>query len=577
MLACSAMVACTNTDEPEVDNGSAKGNEYYVSVAFSMPGNTSSRALGETPIFEDGTPDELAVKSVTFFFMNANGQSCADAFTLPNVENLKPWPGVDAAGKVNVDAESSPVIVMRNATEVPSSIVAILNTTLPTTIDKDRPSLTDLQGVIANYATSTYNSFDKDAGMVMSSTSYKDNNGDLVIGAPVSITNIYENRDKLTNALKGDKATAAMIPVVIPVEKVLAKVCVEQDENFAITEGSTTLGSLTDAGENATTTENDVELSVRIDGWWLDSTPTDSYLLKNMGFTGLTNSWWNDVANKRSYWAKSSVSANYYNYAYKVWAENKADLYCQENTLNNEIEAEDNDNVDDKNQRTKVVVAATLLNDGEPVSLVKWFGQYYTEAGFKATVANLSDIKKYYKKTSAEGVTPETYESLGVEDFEIVYNTDKTTNSEANSGTQDDIIIDDKEIRNYEAAVKILYDGDIYTYNNGVATVVEEEDLDDVENEILKITRMQYWNAGSTYYFVELEHSESDAAAKYGIVRNHLYNLTLNGVKGLGTPVPNPEKIIIPEKPGDSDMDTYISAKIEILSYRVVSQNVTLQ
>ena len=80
--------------------------------------------------------------------MNANGQSCADAFTLPNVENLKNWAGVDATGKVNVDAESSPVIVMRNATEVPSSIVAILNTTLPTTIDNNRPSLTDLQGVI---------------------------------------------------------------------------------------------------------------------------------------------------------------------------------------------------------------------------------------------------------------------------------------------------------------------------------------------------------------------------------------------------------------------------------------------
>ena len=573
MLACSAMVACTNTDEPEVDNGSAKGNEYYVSVAFSMPGNTYSRALGETPKLEDGTADELAVKSVTFFFMNANGQSSADAFTLPNVENLKNWAGVDATGKMNVDAESSPVIVMRNATEVPSSIVAILNTTLPTTIG-NRPSLTALQDVIANYATDTYNSFDKGAGMVMSSTSYKDNNGDLVIGAPVSVTNVYQDREELNKDL-GDPQISGMIPVVIPVEKVLAKVHVAQDENFAITEGSTTLGSLTDAGENATTTTENVELTVRIDGWWLDSTPTDSYLLKNMGFTGLTNSWWNDVANKRSYWAKSSGSANYYNYAYNLWAENKDDLYCQENTLNNEIEAEDNDNVDDKNQRTKVVVAATLLNDGEPVSLVKWFGQYYTEAGFKATVANLSDVKKYYKETTPEGATDRTFESLGVEDFVIVYNTDKTTNSEANSGTQDDITIDDKEIRNYEAAVKISYDGDIYTYNNGVAT--EVEDLDDVQNEILKITRMQYWNAGSTYYFVELEHSESDAAAKYGIVRNHLYNLTLNGVNGLGTPVPNPEKIIIPEKPGDSDMDTYISAKIEILSYRVVSQGVTLQ
>ena len=32
MLACSAMVACTNTDEPEVDNGSANGNEYALNL-----------------------------------------------------------------------------------------------------------------------------------------------------------------------------------------------------------------------------------------------------------------------------------------------------------------------------------------------------------------------------------------------------------------------------------------------------------------------------------------------------------------------------------------------------------------
>ena len=88
---------------------------------------------------------------------------------------------------------------------------------------------------------------------------------------------------------------------------------------------------------------------------------------------------------------------------------------------------------------------------------------------------------------------------------------------------------------------------------------------------------MQYWNGGRTYYYVELEHNSADANAAFGVVRNHSYKLTLDGIKGLGTPVPNPNKVIIPEKPGDDHSETYISAKIQILSYRVVSQNVTLQ
>ena len=260
-------------------------------------------------------------------------------------------------------------------------------------------------------------------------------------------------------------------------------------------------------------------------------------------------------------------------------ATNNADLYCQENTLNNALAKEDNDNVNNENQRTKVVVAATLMNGENPVSLVKWFGQYYTEAGFLATVANLSDVKKYYKQTAEN-----TYETLAVSDLKIVYNTDKTTDSEASSGTQEDITVgtNNEEIRNYEAVV-VLDETKVtalYTLSNTNGTpVAAEADIDDVNEELKGITRMQFWNDGKTYYYVDLEHCSltEDPAAQYGIVRNHLYNLTLTGVNGLGTPVPNPEKVIIPEKPGDSDMDTYISAKIEILSYRVVSQNVTLQ
>ena len=114
------------------------------------------------------------------------------------------------------------------------------------------------------------------------------------------------------------------------------------------------------------------------------------------------------------------------------------------------------------------------------------------------------------------------------------------------------------------------------TVENG-EQVATEVTTATVNEELKKISKIQYWNGGKTYYYVELEHNSADANAAFGVVRNHLYKLTLDGVKGLGTPVPNPNKIIIPEKPADSYSETYISAKIQILSYRVVQQNVTLE
>ena len=97
--------------------------------------------------------------------------------------------------------------------------------------------------------------------------------------------------------------------------------------------------------------------------------------------------------------------------------------------------------------------------------------------------------------------------------------------------------------------------------------------LDAVNEELKRISKVMYWANGKTYYYVELEHQTNH----FGVVRNHLYNVNLTAISGLGTPVPNTEKIIIPEKPGDSDMNTYISANVVIMSYRIVNQNVTLQ
>jgi hypothetical protein len=60
------------------------------------------------------------------------------------------------------------------------------------------------------------------------------------------------------------------------------------------------------------------------------------------------------------------------------------------------------------------------------------------------------------------------------------------------------------------------------------------------------------------------------------MVRNHLYDITISAVQGLGTPVYDPSRIITPEKPED-DQFSYIAAQINVLAWRVIQQDVTLQ
>ena len=82
------------------------------------------------------------------------------------------------------------------------------------------------------------------------------------------------------------------------------------------------------------------------------------------------------------------------------------------------------------------------------------------------------------------------------------------------------------------------------------------------------------WTDGSSYFYVEVKHdAETDLSA---VIRNHFYQLSVNSISGLGTPVYDPsEKIEFFEKPTDEEY--YIAAKIQILKWNMVSQDVALE
>lgn len=84
------------------------------------------------------------------------------------------------------------------------------------------------------------------------------------------------------------------------------------------------------------------------------------------------------------------------------------------------------------------------------------------------------------------------------------------------------------------------------------------------------------------YYNIPIEHlnnagvaeNETIPEAKYGVVRNHHYVVTIDKLEKIGKGIfVGNEKIV----PGYPDDDTYyVGAKINILSWKIVSQNVEL-
>lgn len=104
--------------------------------------------------------------------------------------------------------------------------------------------------------------------------------------------------------------------------------------------------------------------------------------------------------------------------------------------------------------------------------------------------------------------------------------------------------------------------------------------LDKVNAQLLSVGYMDKFGQGLAFFSVPVRHLNwSDAwyaNGKYdwehigsgalGVVRNHVYNLTINSVRGLGTALRDPNQPIVPAK---EEANQYIAARINILAWHV--------
>lgn len=522
MLACAAITACSNDTDSIIDNNENDGQLSYVAINI-VNANADTRITNGQA--ENGDAAENGITSARFYLFNADGT----AYTVTNSATTSGGSGTNYVD-VTIDDDNNPstdapnvekikeaVLVFRGTTNTqPASIVAVLNVSTES-LGSNAKSLNDLTGSssIANYGTTTANNF------VMSNSVYASENTKVVA------TNI-------NGKIAASETEAKENPVDIYVERAVAKVTV-------------TLG-----GEKKPSSEDTYKVSgedtpavyAQVKGWAVTTDNRTSNLLKdidpswtddNLGFT------WNDSPFYRSYWATTPSSIDPTNdKSYTDVAANDPSLstaqYCQENT---------------GATKTNLIVVAQLQGeDGTKHPIYKYFGVNYASAN---DIFNLICYKyngQYWTKTGDQ------YNEMDAEDLEF-----KATSN----GNGED----------YEAVPQVKSDVTIYT-PNAEGTGYEEATITEVNTELAK-NPAQVAPEGYVYYFLPIRHLASDAqkTGYNGVVRNHVYKITIDGINGFGTPIFDPDKDIIPTKPEDTE--TFIAARINVLSWRIVSNTVTLE
>ena len=554
MLASVALVGCTSEDVPEVNNGENKfdGEKAYLAVKIAST-NANSRAEGGA--YEKGEAKEHHVSDARFYFFDAN----YDAFNIGGTNYKEAAPkNTEKDNMQNVEEILETVLVIDNYQgTLPKYIVAVLNT--GNNLKDESLSLSQLKGKVGDFATYgmvgasqkyTDNKGTSQTGdFVMSSSVYADANGAETIAVPLSAENFK------TTAEDAKKDNAA---VKIYVERVAAKVRVS---NFK-TNGTTTFDVYaTDEKGNVTNNVykfGEETVKAEILGYQVVDYSTHSYLIKNidpawtddnLGFA------WNDAPWFRSYWAATTPIAENANqiedpdYSYNNIKANKAARYCFENTLGT--------------TPTQVIVAAQLQDaKGNPLEIAEWMGYKYTKTALKEAMLSTLTSKLYTLETETTG---EGEAAVTTKKWTSIESTDYIDFKKANdSGAED-----------YEAeAIFVMPEGqeygkDINFYAKGSETPLTKAD---VEAIFEAIEPAMVWNNGMTYYNATITHlGTAGKSGEIGVVRNHIYDLGINKIAGLGTPVVEGDAAI--NKTEVVSEKSFVAATINIHSWRLVNNN----
>lgn len=568
LFACASLCACSNDESGVIPDDTPKvftGDEAYINVRLADAGSLTRAQEGE---FEYGT-NEQSVKNAFFYFYDADGVFVAqgDVWTGGNASTANP------AGNIEFTGNNVVVLKELGRKNYPKYMVAVLNK--PTGFLYGN-TLGEMQTVLADgnaegiYYPSTTNNVTTDY-FTMSTTSYTEAGRSAYFVTEVKEENFLPEPMTDINAIANT--------VTVYVERLAAKVTLNVSEQLVKDANGRYPIKATVAGEDNSAGNDDVaseELYVELLGWKLNATAKRSYMVKNIDATwanGDLGFTWNRPTDYRSHWGKS------FNYGLSGYPENAAGVpanseylnyvdlenglialgapaYCAENTNTSAVVT-----ADFPSAVTSILLKAKVCDaSGNALDLVRYNGVLFRHDSFLEYVLSVLKARNqhtvwYENGKDAQGNT--AYTQIGKEYVKL----ENTGDGEVKA-----VFTNELEIPLYAE------DG----------SSCSEEIIDALNDDLAAASAGAVaYNGGLMYYNIPIEHLNNDAAengtvpeAKYGVVRNHHYVVTIDKLEKIGKGIfDGNEKIV----PGDPNDDTYyVGAKINILSWKIVSQNVEL-
>lgn len=569
-FACVAlmMTACAS-DKEEIGGGTKPGSDpQYLAVNIVNVGATpTTRANAD---YENGTAEESKINKVRFYFFNGDGSPYL--IKNPGVEGVtgggdknwlevvSPADGTSSSGiPSNIEKITQSVLVINGVQDAaPAAIVAVVN---PETVE----SATLKNGGVMRLSELRSSAVGK--------TFYKKDASTGTVSDFVMSNSVYVNagEDVCASLVAGHVTTSAEAakakPVDLYVERVVAKVTADVDAS-AFEKGDGSKWDNTKYGtKNPVGKFGDYDVYAVIEGWGLASENGKAEVEKQVnkawtdGTLGFTP--WTTYDYHRCFWERSvafdaGAGANPpVNHTYNDLKAKMNDvLYTLPNTPTDTVS-----NLKDNNL-TKLAVAATLKykdTDGnwKKADICRYNG---------VPILGIDNLKKQVALTFSQYYTStdgSTYTQLSKDDIDF-------KNPEGN-------------MSKYQVTPTLAADATgtkkYYTKTPSGASAFTEVDKSTVLAAI-EAAKAEVRKDGRAYYYVPIKHLGSkDALGKstlgeYGIVRNHFYKITLTGIKGFGTPVYDPDKVVEPVVP--TYQDTYLAARVQVLQWRVVNQNASL-
>ncbi|MDO4172259.1 MAG: fimbria major subunit [Prevotellaceae bacterium] len=606
LMAGVLMAGCSSGDELSQDEKIVERNTTnFIRVNITQSG-TATRA-GET--FDVGTDSERKISQLLFAFYDAAGNNIASQIV---GSNPLEWTQATNPGDNISDTRSIVVPVnLQAGMKIPSKMMVFANYTQENQVGE----------ALVNIPTKMREQFQNSEGnFTMNNSVYFDAGGNKQMEVPIKVENFATSEEEALNNPG----------IEVNLERIAAKVTVKMGEGVA-----PEINEL----QSGTDKDNKYYLKFYKKSWGLNALEKKSYLTKQFGdatysnLNGNLNStdspWeWNDVTNKRCYWARSISYpvTDKFPQVYDDIYDNKADAYTlQYVSYNSIVNKTDNKGAD---------YGAPLYCMEHTMSAPVLNGDYKNSAVTSAIIAGEyriysskedanADNDNYLKLTANEGETrlatfyvygdqnsPQVYvsddeilegmakgqniikkqktggepEALSAEDYATVFEIKHPTTNERKATK-----VGESYITILLKDTPTLTDTDyklVYLNAEGKYVEYQNSAKNDANLAIYQQVGMaEKFNEGKSYYGVLIEHLRPQLPAavdgtvqyltgNYGIVRNHSYNLNIQGIKGLGVGIDNPEhEIVLPT----NTMRYYVKMTLNVLSWRVVNtQNVTL-